>query len=304
MAKQRNNYLYFITLLFSLSFYTQTSLARDLSEIKADGILRHVGVPYANFITLYQEGDTFIEGGLDVELMQGFAEYLGVKYKFIPATWSTAFTLLTGQSAHYIDNQLVRGKSKHSIQGDVLANGATILPWRKQVVDFSDDYFPSAVWLVARSDSDLTPIKPGTTIVEDIDNVKAMLKDRKVLAMKQTCLDPDLYNLHLTQANIILPTKELQLNEMVPAILNNDAEATLLDVADSLIALQKWSGEIKVIGPISKNQRMGVAFRKNSSELRNAFNQYLQKLQRSGKYNKLVKKYYPSVFDFYADFFQ
>lgn len=303
MAFKQTKYVFIFYLLFIASLFLGTSFARDLAEIKSDGVLRHIGVPYANFITLYKDGDHVIEGGLDVELMKGFATYLGLKYEFVPATWSTVFTQLTGQSAHFADNQLIRGEIKHDIQGDVIANGATIIPWREEVVDFSIGYFPSAVWLVARADSALTPITPTNSIDKDIKQVKDLMDNINVLAMEQTCLDPNLYNLSATKANIIFPTTKLKLNEMVPAILNKDAESTLLDVADSLIALQKWPGEIKVIGPVSQNQTMGVAFRKTSPQLRAAFNQYFKAVKQSGEYNKLVEKYYPSVFNFYGDFF-
>lgn len=90
---------------------------------------------------------------------------------------------------------------------------------------------------------------------------------------------------------------------MVPAIMKNDAESTLLDVADTLIALEKWPGEIKVIGPVSENQKMAVAFRKNSPELREAFDRYLDSIKKDGTYEKLVKKYYPSIYYFYNDYF-
>lgn len=300
------NYKYLCPLiaLLLICFYSSVSTARDLEQIKADGVLRHIGVPYANFITLYTEGDRTVVGGLDAELIQGFAQHLGLEYEFIEASWSNAFTLLTGKRASYINNKLQRGHIDHGIKGDVIANGATILPWRSGVVDFSFDYFPSAVWLVAKAESDLIPITPTGIIKQDIIAVKKLIKDHDVLAMKQTCLDPDLYNLYDTEANIILPITDLKLNEMIPAILNNDAESTLLDVPDTLIALQKWPGQIKVIGPVSDDQRMAVAFRKDSPQLREAFNQYLQKMKRSGEYNQLVKKYYPSVFNFYPDFFK
>lgn len=292
-----------ITLFLMMFLYSNISNARDLSEIKADGVLRHIGIPYANFITVYHEGDKTIAGGLDVELIKGFAKHLGLQYEFIQGTWNNAFTLLTGTSATYVQDTLVRGHITHPIQGDIIANGATILPWRNEVVDFSIDYFPSAVWLIARNDSDLIPITPTGAIDKDILSVKKLIANHDVLAMKQTCLDPDLYNLYNTEANIILPITERKLNEMIPAILNNDAESTLLDVPDTLIALEKWAGEIKVIGPISEDQKMAVAFRKDSPELRNAFNQYLTALKLNGEYNQLVKKYYPSVFNFYPEFF-
>jgi ABC-type amino acid transport substrate-binding protein len=292
-----------ITLSLCVVLFSATTYARDLAEVKADGVLRHIGIPYANFVTIYPEGNKTILGGLDVELMKGFAKHLGVKYQFIEANWNNAFTLLTGQNAKYINDTLIRGHITHSIQGDVIANGATILPWREEVVNFSIDYFPSAVWLVARTDSSLQPITPTGSIDKDIQLVKELIAKRDVLAMKQTCLDPDLYDLYNTDANIILPITERKLNEMIPAILNKDAESTLLDVPDILIGLEKWAGEIKVIGPVSQDQTMAVAFRKDSPDLRDAFNEYLTNLKTNGEYNLLVKKYYPSVFNFYPDFF-
>jgi ABC-type amino acid transport substrate-binding protein len=140
------------------SFFAQ---ARDLAEIQADGVLRHIGVPYANFVTQYKQGNKTVEAGLDVELMKGFAKHIGVRYEYAKADWANVFTLLTGESAHYKNGQLIIGEHKQKIAGDVIANGATTLDWRKQVVYFSDEYFPSAVWLVARADSDLRPIIPA-----------------------------------------------------------------------------------------------------------------------------------------------
>ncbi len=293
-----------IALLFStaLFIFSSQATARDLAEIRAAGVLRHVGIPYANFVTHYSLGDRVINSGMDTELMRAFADHLGVKYEYVPATWSNVIGLITGQNAQYIDNQIVYDE-KQAIQGDVIANGFTTLAWRKEVIDFSDDYFPSAVWLVSRTDSDLQPIQPGNTISEDIVQVKSLINSRDVLALKNSCLDPDLYQLELTGANIILPSTERKLNEMIPAILNHDAESTILDVPDILVALEKWPGEIKVIGPISPEQRMGVGFRKDSPELRKAFNAYLKEIRADGRYNKIVQKYYPSVFHFYPTFF-
>jgi len=295
--------IYLVISLLTLSLYSHYSHSRDLEEIKASGVLRHIGIPYANFINIYRGGKTPIITGLDIELMKGFAKHLGLKYQFVEATWYNSMILLTGYNAHFVNEVVVKGHIQHKIKGDVLAAGTTILPWRKEVIDFSTPYFPSAVWLMARSDSSLSPIVPSGSIKQDIQTVKSLLQGRKILAMKQTCLDPDLYDLYNTGAKIILPVTERKLNEMIPAILNNDAELTLLDVTDILIALEKWPGKIKVIGPISEDQEMGVMFRKDSPNLRKAFNMYLQEIQNSGEYYALIKRYYPSVFHFYPDFF-
>lgn len=291
-----------LLLVCSSIAFSQHSLAMDLEDIKKQGVLRHIGVPYANFVSYIQKDDFQSLSGLDVELVKGFAASLGVEYQFIPAKWTNAIGKLTGQDAQFKNNRIIFG-DKSAIQGDIIANGVTIFAWRAQLADFSDDYFPSAVWLVARVDSDLQPIIPSSSTHEDIINVKRLIKGKAVLAMEQSCLDPNLYDLYKTDANIILPNRKLQLSEMVPAILNKDAESTLLDVADSLIALEKWPGEIKVIGPISEEQKMGALFRKDSPKLRKAFNQYLDDIKKDGSYYKLVEKHYPSLSYFYRDYF-
>ncbi|MDF2152638.1 transporter substrate-binding domain-containing protein [Vibrio sp. CAU 1672] len=279
-----------------------TTVAADLQDIKQRGVLRHIGVPYANFVSYLDQGGVKTLTGLDVEIVKGFAESLGVSYEYVPGKWSNVIGKLTGQNAHYVDKRVVLVE-KTPIEGDLIANGMTILDWRKQMVDFSEDYFPSGVWLVARSDSTMQPIKPKGSIDADISEVKLLISGRKVLALQNSCLDPNLYDLYATGAQVILPDVQRRLNEMVPAIMKNDAESTLLDVADTIIALEKWPGEIKVIGPISGHQQMAVAFRKSSPELRAAFNQYLNRIHHDGTYQRLVEKYYPSIYYFYNDYF-
>jgi ABC-type amino acid transport substrate-binding protein len=90
---------------------------------------------------------------------------------------------------------------------------------------------------------------------------------------------------------------------MAPAVLRGDAETSLLDVPDALVALEKWPGEIKVIGPVSDDQVMGVAFRRDSRELREAFDRYLATIRADGTYRRLVEKYYPAVLHYFPAFF-
>lgn len=279
-----------------------SSFGRDLDEIKQAGVLRHIGVSYANFISYVEEERDHTLKGLDVELIQGFAEYLGVKYQFVPKQTHTLYDNLIGRKLRYVDGRVEYGETL-PIEGDLIAAGVTILDWRKEVVSFSTPYFPSAVWLMSRSDHSLKPIKPSGNLAKDIKKVKSMIDGHRVLVKAQSCLDPSLYRLEQTGAELVMSPDERKLNEMVPAILNNDAQSTLIDVPDALVALDKWAGEIKVIGPISEHQRMGVAFPKESVELRQAFNCYLKEMRADGRFNQLVEKYYPTVFHFYRDFF-
>jgi len=284
-----------VGLLLSCIVLCPRLAAGDLAEVRKAGVLRHLGVPYANFVT--GAGD-----GLDVDLMRGFAHQLGVDYQFVQTDWKHAFGDLTGRRARRGD-KTVEFLEETPIRGDTLANGVTVLDWRKQVVDFSVPTFPTAVWLVARADSSLRPIHPSGSLIQDIEQVKTSLGRRSVLGLTDTCLDPGLYQLGETEAQVRLLPGVRNLNEMVPAILNQDAESTLLDVPDALIALDRWPGQIKVIGPISESQTMAVAFSKDSPQLRAAFDRYFAELRDDGTYTRLVAKYYPAVFRYYADFF-
>jgi ABC-type amino acid transport substrate-binding protein len=275
-------------------FLCGTALAGDLPEVKKSGVLRHLGIPYANFVT--GDGD-----GMDVELMQLFAKSQGVRYEYVKTSWDTAVADLIGRKVE-AKGTSVELLSATPVKGDLIANGFTVLPWRQKVVEFSQSTFPSQIWLVARSDSKLNPIKPSGAIDRDIEQVKALLKGRKVLALKRTCLDPDLYNLYATGAEVICFNGNL--NELAPAIINGEAEMTILDVPDALVALDKWTGKIKVIGPISQRQEMAVAFPQASIKLREAFNRFLVQSRKDGSYERIVKKYYPTAFASFPEYFK
>lgn len=270
----------------------QLTSARDLKEIQQEGVLRHLGVPYANFVN-------GADMGLDVELTRLFAKHLGVRYEYVPTTWKTVISDLTGKQTT-VDGDKVTITGDAPIRGDLIANGLTILPWRKNILDFSAPTFPTQVWLVASSQSTLRPIQPSGDLLQDIATTKSLLSGKTVFGITGTCLDHKLYNLDVVKADSRLFNGNL--NELAPAILNGEADTTLLDVADSLVALAKWPGQIKILGPISEQQEMGVGFRKQSPELQKAFAAFYETLKENGTYVDLVKKYYPDVFYYYPGF--
>jgi ABC-type amino acid transport substrate-binding protein len=264
--------------------------AQDLDQIRQAGVLRHLGIPYANFVT--GAGD-----GLDVELVQGFAARLGLRYEPVPADWETLFPDLLGVQVKPKGDEVERG-SPTTIKGDIAASGITVIPWRAKAVNFSTPVFPTQVWLIARVDCDVQPIRPTGQMTQDIAAVRALMRGRTLYCKANTCLDPSLHDVAGAGAKYRLFTGSL--NDLAPAmIVNRDVEMTLLDVPDVLVALQKWPGEIKVIGPISPVQDMAVAFRPGSPKLQAAFEEYMQEQKRNGTYRRLVEKYYPYVLDYF-----
>jgi ABC-type amino acid transport substrate-binding protein len=271
--------------------------ADSLAALQERGVLRHLGVPYANFVS--GVGEDMKLDGMDVELMRGFAGWLGVEYEYVQTDWASAIGDLTGNEIKTSGDE-VEVVGTAPIRGDVIANGMTIIPWRQQVVAFAEPTFPTQVWLMSRADSPVSPIKPTSSLAEDIVQTKSVLGGKALLGKLNTCLDPSLYDIEQTGAEISL--FDGALNELAPAVVNNESEFTLLDVPDALVALEKWSGEIKVIGPVSEEQFMAPAFRRGDTELLSAFNRYLAELKASGAFDDLTLRYYPLVVDYFPDF--
>ena len=95
-------------------------LAADLPEIKARGELRHLGIRYANFVT--GAGD-----GFDVELIQGFARHIGVKYQLVYSDFYNIIRDLLGKDV-VRKGEIVSLTGNFPVKGDQIATGFTVLP--------------------------------------------------------------------------------------------------------------------------------------------------------------------------------
>lgn len=278
-----------------LAFASVHGGAADLAEVKARGEIRHLGINYANFVT--GAGD-----GFDVELVQGFARHIGVRYKLVQTDFYSAIRDLLGKDVVRQGEQ-VRLQGNFPVKGDLIASGFTVLPWRERVLSYSVPTFPSQVLLVARAESQDKPIKGTGDLTRDIAETRAVLGRKSLLVMERTCLDPANYGLKGSGIDLRAYTNSTNLNEMVPAMLKGDAEFTLLDVPDAILDLQRWSGQIKVIGPISEEQQLAAAFPKTSPALKRAFDEYLLSIKANGTYDRLVDKYYPGIRHYFPTFF-
>ncbi len=288
-----------VGLVLLLLYATVPEVARaDLKEVKQRGVLRHLGITYAHFVRKVPGG----YDGLDVEVMKLFSRHLGVRYEFVSTTWPDLFTDLTGREPDVLTHEY-HPEVTRKIKGDVISNGLTVLPYREKVVNYSIPMFPTGVWLIVPATSPLSPIHPSGNMTEDIKNVKSLLKGYSVLTMNDTCLDANFFNFDQSQVDIRYFTETTIINDIVPAMMNGMADATLLDIPDALITLQKWPGEIKIIGPVIDAQIMGAVVDKSSPELLQAFNDFFKQIWNNGTYRTLVEKYYPSVFLYFEEFF-
>jgi ABC-type amino acid transport substrate-binding protein len=234
--------------------------------------------------------------------MQLFAKHIGVKYEYVKADWPDVFPSLIGKKVTPKGTEVELGEAV-PVKGDVIANGVTILPWRQKVVSFSEPYFPNQVWLVAEASSPLKPIKPSGNLEEDIKQTKLLMKGHTLMGKSKTCLDPSLYKLEEVGAAKI-SLFEGSLNFIAPALLlKKETEVAILDIPDILVAQQKWGGKLKVLGPVSGRQDMGIAFAKDAPELKKAFDEFFTQIREDGTFKKIASKYYSGVFSYFPTFF-
>lgn len=275
----------------SIFLFYSTSHSISLTEIRARGELHHLGVPYARFAN--NDAD-----GLDCVLIRRFAAYLGVKYKFIPTNWKDAIPDLIGMrpTPSGIDQPVT------TIRGDILASGLSIIPERKKYVLFSKPTFTAQVWLLAKPEANIKPIQPTGNVKKDIDMTLARTAGKTVYGIKDICLDVSLFPklLKTASAAVNIP---LQTLPQPISFLKSRYTIFLMESPDALMALGLWPYSFKIIGPIAKQQNMGVAFAPDSLELRNEFNRFYNALWKSGEYQKLVTNYYPNSFYYFKNFF-
>lgn len=286
--------LHKLLLALILAILAPSAIA-DLKEVRERGELRHLGIRYANFVT--GAGD-----GFDVELVQGFARHIGVKYTLVYSDFYSVVSDLLGKSVSRKGSE-VELVGNLPIKGDMIATGFTVLPWRQQILLFSDATFPSQVLLVSRASSIYKPIKGSANLDNDIAETRRFIGDKSLLVMEKTCLDPANYDLKGKGYDLRPYTRSSNINEMVPTLLEGGVEFTLLDVPSAILDLQKWAGRIKVLGPISHTQELAAAFPKSSPQLRDAFNAYLRQIRKDGSYDTLVRKYYPGIQRYFPEFF-
>lgn len=262
----------------------------DLDQIMAKRELSHLGVPYANFVT--GDGE-----GLDAAIIKLYCKKIGVNYVYVKTDWDTVISDLSGKKFK-MQGGKVEITGEAPIKGDIIGNGLTVIPWRQQIINYSTPYFPSAIWVIAKADSPIKPIQPTSDPKKDVEATRDLLKGKEVLGIKNTCVDLDLYNLSDSKP---IYKEGITLNDLAAALIKGAAEISILDVPDSLVALSKFPGKIKILGSITGKQDMGFGFSKESPQLLASFNDFLAELKASGELSELILKYYPGIDNYFPE---
>lgn len=241
---------------------------RDLDEVVASGQLVMITFPHQESVfsrtdlgkgaPMPRLGGYADFEGIDVDLMQGFAESLGVELRIRPVSEPRYGALIP---------DLLGGR------GDLIASSLTITPERLQKVNFSRPYFEVYPVIV-------TPEGSGPASVEE-------LPEHVGVVTAGSSHEERLLGMGIEPA--ILKRVDFSI-ETFGALLDHDADYTL---ADSLIARRFVRSEpgLRVAFRLEGRDEYGFAVPKTSPHLLEALNRYLDRAESSGELERVLVKH-------------
>ncbi|MBI2344160.1 MAG: transporter substrate-binding domain-containing protein [Deltaproteobacteria bacterium] len=223
------------------------------STIKARGVLR-VGTcgNYPPFSYSVAAGERV---GLDVKLALRFGQQLGVRTVFVPFKWP----------------QLINDLKQHRF--DLAMSGINITESRQAVATFSDAYVTSGA---------MPLIAPHL----DARTVEEINRSGLRIVVNQGGYLESVARRVFGNAAIFTITENLQLGEYVA---RDNADALLTDSLEAPYILQ-GNPTLRPLPRITTDKHAAL-FPKRDSELRDAFNQLLQHLTRTGRFDRLKAIY-------------
>jgi polar amino acid transport system substrate-binding protein len=206
----------------------------------------------------YVENGQFV--GFDIDLIREIGKLKGFDVEVIDISFDSLIPSLTTGNI------------------DIIAAGMTITEERQKVVDFTIPYYSGDQSILVRKDSEF--------------DITVLFGNHKIGV--QTGTTGDLWvTEHLSDKNI-LPKKNIirydTFNFAVRDLVNKNIDAIVLDnpVAERFTK----TDPVKIIGIIKTEESYGMAVKKGNKELLNLLNSGIQELQKSGKLDELIDKYF------------
>jgi lysine-arginine-ornithine-binding protein len=241
------------TFLLLLLFQVPTFAQSALDRVHKNGELR-VGTDatYPPFETA--EGGQF--SGFDIDLANAIARELGVKARFINASFDGIFPAL--QNGTF----------------DVVMSSVTITPERSASMLFSDPYYDSGQLIAVNQD------RQGIASPDDLKGKRVGVQINTTAQFeleKKQGVDVAKYN------TIDLALLDLR-NKRIDAVVG-DAPVLKYMIFQSF-------RELKTVGRRFTDEKFGIALAQGSEDLQQEINQALKKIRETGEYDRIHEKWF------------
>lgn len=235
------------------------SEAVTVNEIKERGVIR-VGSAGDYCPMSFLNPETGKYEGFDADLAEDLAAYLGVKIEFVPTSWPALM------------EDTLAGKF------DLAICGITITEARLEKALMSNGYLGNGKTILIRA--------------EDVDKYKTLadINRSDVVVMENPgCTNEKFARANLPEAKIIIHN----INEEIPALIaEGKADVMITEMAEAgyYTKRDKRLAAPLIARPFSSG-KIGVLMNKNSPELLDAVNSFLEAQEQNGRLNELRSKY-------------
>jgi ABC-type amino acid transport substrate-binding protein len=268
MFKNRLNHrfwilLYFLTILSLISACGTTS-SKSIADIKPDKNILRVGVSTDAPPLIYKQGEKVV--GLEAELAQEFAQYLGKSVRFIEVEWKDQIPAL-------LDNRT-----------DIIMSGMSVTKMRLIRISFSEPYYKTGqMVLLHKRNNDRIPL--------DYYGIKAASIILRIGVVKGTTGETFVLD-RFGDAKKITPFDTSQ--KAVDALLNNSIDILIHDGPIILmLASENDSKGLTTSKFHLTEEYLAWGIRKNDIELLNSANRFIDACKQEGKLNNIISRWIP-----------
>lgn len=202
--------------------------------------------------------------GFDVELMQAFAQHIGVKVEFRDVKWDGMIpALITGKC-------------------DAIASSMVATEERQKVVSFSSTVIEDGVLGVAQKNRfELVDKANLNSETYDIPSLK--------IAVPQGTVSDFTAQKIFRQAHLVRYETNA---DAFTALLTNKVDILICDKSYVLLMNSLHHGQLQVFANDLYKENVAVAFKKRDNELRQAFNTFFLEWKKSGAYHQTIQKFF------------
>jgi lysine-arginine-ornithine-binding protein len=239
----------FLFLIFPHAAWAQSAMerVRQTSELRIGTDATYPPLESA-------EGGQFT--GFDIDLGNAVARELGVKARFINASFDGIFPAL--QNGTF----------------DAVMSSVTITPERSASMLFSDPYYDSGQLIVVRNETQ------GVAAPED-------LRGKKVGVQINTTAQFD-----LEKREGVEVAKYNTIDLAFLDLRNGRIDAVVGDAPVLKYMIRQSFRELKTVGRRFTDEKFGIAFAQGSEDLQQAVNAALRRIRETGEYNQIHEKWF------------
>jgi len=246
-------------LLASVKCFANDSTFQKIKDSKTFKVCSESG-----YLPLEMKTSTGKWLGFDVDMMEAYAQSMGVKLVMLDTKWDG------------IIPSLISGKC------DAIASSMATTKEREMAVSFSYPYYENK-FLIA--------IKNTPENVKKYSSLASFNNSNVTIAVK-TGSSPDLFVQNSTmfkKANILKYDADA---DTVEAVLNGRTDAFIYDTPYVKLASVHYPGKLYIYPEGFNGDHFAVAFRKNDKTLRDSFNAFLANWKLQGGYASVMKYYF------------